>query len=261
TLQVFSSKLISVLFLSSHFTQSLAQPQNRDRLLATFGSASALTAEREASCQERPSEVFREILEIYQADMSNTGKELYEFGPFRLDSSKRVLLRDNHPVPLQLKAFETLLVLVRNSEQVVLKDELMKEVWPDTFVEESNLAQNIFVLRKTLGDTVGDHRYIVTIPGRGYSFASKVRTICEEESLIVESRSRTRVVIDEEDSPEKQRPIGGSADWFSALQHWFWQRQQAATGISGAHRISLTKIRLCSPTSPIPPAIPCLTAP
>ncbi len=130
--------------------------------------------------------------------MSNTGKELYEFGPFRLDSSKRVLLRDNHPVPLQLKAFETLLVLVRNSEQVVLKDELMKAVWPDTFVEESNLAQNIFVLRKTLDETAADHRYIVTIPGRGYSFAGKVRVISEEESLVVESHSWTRVVIDEE---------------------------------------------------------------
>lgn len=79
--------------------------------------------------------------------MSNQGKGLYEFGPFRLDPGKRLLLRDNQPVPLQLKAFETLLVLVRNSEQVVLKDHLMKSVWPDTFVEESNLAQNIFVLQ------------------------------------------------------------------------------------------------------------------
>ena len=129
--------------------------------------------------------------------MSNQGKELYEFGPFRLDPGKRVLLRDNQPVPLQLKAFETLLVLVRNSEQVVLKDDLMKAVWPDTFVEESNLAQNIFVLRKTLGATVGEHRYIVTIPGRGYRFTEKVRVISEEETLVVESHSRSRVVIEE----------------------------------------------------------------
>jgi len=129
--------------------------------------------------------------------MSNQGKELYEFGPFRLDSGKRLLLRDNQPVPLQLKAFETLLVLVRNSEQVVLKDDLMKAVWPDTFVEESNLAQNIFVLRKTLGATVGEHRYIVTVPGRGYRFAEKVRIVSEEESLVVESHSRSRVVIEE----------------------------------------------------------------
>jgi DNA-binding winged helix-turn-helix (wHTH) protein/tetratricopeptide (TPR) repeat protein/TolB-like protein len=129
--------------------------------------------------------------------MDNYGKELYEFGPFRLDPGKRVLLRDNQPVSLQLKAFETLMVLVRNSQQVVLKDDLMKAVWPDTFVEESNLAQNIFVLRKTLGETVGDHRYIVTIPGRGYRFAEKVRVTSEEETLVVASRSRSRVVIEE----------------------------------------------------------------
>jgi DNA-binding winged helix-turn-helix (wHTH) protein/Tol biopolymer transport system component len=130
--------------------------------------------------------------------MGNQNKELYEFGPFRLDPGKRLLLRDNQPVPLQLKAIETLLVLVRNSEQVVLKDDLMRAVWPDTFVEEANLAQNIFVLRKALGATVGDHRYIVTIPGRGYSFNAKVRVVAQEESLVVESHSRTRVVIDEE---------------------------------------------------------------
>ena len=129
--------------------------------------------------------------------MNNQGKELYEFGPFRLDPGKRLLLLDNQPVPLQLKAFETLLVLVRHSEQVVLKDDLMKSVWPDTFVEESNLAQNIFVLRKTLGETAGDHRYIVTIPGRGYRFVAKVRVVAKEESLVVESRSRSRLVIEQ----------------------------------------------------------------
>jgi DNA-binding winged helix-turn-helix (wHTH) protein/tetratricopeptide (TPR) repeat protein len=132
--------------------------------------------------------------------MGNQENQLYEFGPFRLDTAKRVLLRDNEPVPLQLKAFETLLALVRHSEQVVLKDELMKAVWPDTFVEESNLAQNIFVLRKSLGDKAGDHRYIVTIPGRGYRFASKVRIVGEEESIVVEAHSRSRVVIEEKSS-------------------------------------------------------------
>ena len=129
--------------------------------------------------------------------MTNQGKELYEFGPFRLDPGKRLLLRDNQPVPLQLKAVETLLALVRNSEQVVLKDDLMQTVWPDTFVEESNLAQNIFVLRKTLGETAGQHRYIDTIPGRGYRFVAKVRVIHEEESLIVQSHERSKVVIEQ----------------------------------------------------------------
>ena len=129
--------------------------------------------------------------------MSQQAKELFEFGPFRLDPEKRLLLRDNQPVPLPLKAFETLLVLVRHSEQVVLKEELMQAVWPDSFVEESNLSQNIFVLRKTLSAQIGEQRYIVTVPGRGYRFAEQVRII-PEDALVLQHRSRTRVVIDEE---------------------------------------------------------------
>ncbi|MGA9354386.1 MAG: winged helix-turn-helix domain-containing protein [Terriglobales bacterium] len=130
-------------------------------------------------------------------------KHFYEFGPFRVDPDKRLLLRDNQPVPLQPKAFETLLVLIKNSETVVLKDELMKSVWPGTFVEESNLAQNIFVLRKTLGEASGDHRYIVTVPGRGYRFTETVRFVPQQQQgdeLILQSRSITRVVIDEQTS-------------------------------------------------------------
>ncbi len=133
--------------------------------------------------------------------MSNKGKHLYEFGPFRLDAEKRVLLRGQELLPLQMKAFETLLMLVRNSEQVVLKDDLLKTVWPDTFVEESNLTQNIFVLRKTLGDEAAERRYIVTVPGRGYRFAQKVRTVPDEEEkdeeqIVVASRSLATVVIE-----------------------------------------------------------------
>jgi DNA-binding winged helix-turn-helix (wHTH) protein/Tol biopolymer transport system component len=109
--------------------------------------------------------------------MNKTGKDLYAFGPFCLDPGQRLLLRDDHPVPLHPKAFETLLVLVRNSEKVVLKDELLNAVWADTFVEESNLTQNIFVLRKALGDVDGGRRYIMTVPGRGYRFAETVRVI------------------------------------------------------------------------------------
>jgi eukaryotic-like serine/threonine-protein kinase len=141
--------------------------------------------------------------------MSNKGKELYEFGPFRLDPEKRVLLRDHEPVPLQMKAFETLLVLVRHSEEVVLKDDLMRTVWPDTFVEESNLTQNIFVLRKALGDEAGDRRYIVTIPGRGYRFIEKVRTLPKEDILVVESHSRSRMVINEEISGVGRASLSG----------------------------------------------------
>src|SRR5579864_5226795 len=106
--------------------------------------------------------------------MPQNSKEFYEFGPYRIDPDERRLLRDQELIPLPPKAFETLLILVRHSEQVVLKDDLMKTLWPDTFVEEANLTQNVFVLRKALGESAQDPRYIVTVPGRGYRFASKV---------------------------------------------------------------------------------------
>jgi DNA-binding winged helix-turn-helix (wHTH) protein/Tol biopolymer transport system component len=130
-------------------------------------------------------------------------RQLFEFGPFRIDPSHRLLLREDRPVPLQPKAFEILLVLVENSEKVVSKDDLMKAVWPDTFVEESNLTQHIFVLRKTLGDAVEEKRYIVTVPGRGYQFAGNVRVVDdekssagEEDTLVVERHTRSQMVIE-----------------------------------------------------------------
>src|SRR5260370_21417431 len=117
-------------------------------------------------------------------------KHLREFGPFRMDLEERVLLRDQEAITLSPKAFETLLVLVQHSERVVLKDDLMKTLWPDTFVEESNLSQHVFLLRKALGDRAHDPEYIVTVPGRGYRFAKKVTELTEPDGdLIVHSRS------------------------------------------------------------------------
>src|ERR1035437_1815603 len=109
--------------------------------------------------------------------MGTDPKVLYEFGPFRADPEKQVLLRDSEAVAITPKTFETLMILVRHSREVVSKDDLMKELWPDSFVEESNLSQNIFMLRKALGDTPEDRRYIVTQPGKGYRFVAEVRTV------------------------------------------------------------------------------------
>jgi DNA-binding winged helix-turn-helix (wHTH) protein/Tol biopolymer transport system component len=128
--------------------------------------------------------------------MNNNRKFVYEFGPFRMDPYNKVLLRDGQPIAVTPKAFETLLVLVRRSGEVVPKEELLKEIWPDSFVEEANLNQNIFMLRKALGDTLEERRYIVTIPARGYRFAAPVRTVFGEgETLIAQMRSRTEIAI------------------------------------------------------------------
>lgn len=97
-----------------------------------------------------------------------------DFGPFRLDRESKVLLRGQTIVPLTPKAFETLSVLVQNRGTVMSKDQLIQAVWPDTFVEESNLAQHISVLRKTLGQNGNETTYIETVSKRGYRFVAEV---------------------------------------------------------------------------------------
>ena len=98
----------------------------------------------------------------------------YEFGRFRLNVAERVLLREGDVVPLTPKVFDILLTLVENSGQVVSKDDLMKRVWPNTFVEEGNLTQNISLLRKALGESPGGVQFIETVPRRGYRFVAEI---------------------------------------------------------------------------------------
>src|SRR5215469_10571081 len=129
------------------------------------------------------------------AGTDQSAKQLYEFGPFRVDAEKEILLRGDETVPLAPKTFQVLLVLMRNKKEVVTKDELMRAVWPDTFVEEANLSRNIFLLRKALGESPQDHQYIVTVPGRGYRFAEDVQLLPEQELNIV-SASHAKVQID-----------------------------------------------------------------
>ena len=126
--------------------------------------------------------------------MATEPRIVYDFGPFRMDPVRQILLRGNQPIPVTPKAFETLLALVRHSREVVSKEDLLKEVWPDSFVEESNLSQNIILLRKALGDTSEQRQYIVTLPGRGYRFAMSVRAVTEEgEALVAQARTRTEI--------------------------------------------------------------------
>ena len=104
-------------------------------------------------------------------------KHLYEFGPFRLDPAERILARGDERIFLAPKAFETLLVLVRQRGHVLSKDELIQTIWPDSFVEENNLTQNISALRKALGEASGEQEYIETVPRLGYRFVALVREV------------------------------------------------------------------------------------
>jgi len=113
--------------------------------------------------------------------MSEKTKHFYAFGPFRLDSEKRVLVRDGAPVPLAPKILETLLTLVESAGRLVDKDDLIKRVWPDAFVEEGNLNKNISVLRKLLGVWDGEREYIETVPKRGYRFVAPVEEVTHAE--------------------------------------------------------------------------------
>jgi DNA-binding winged helix-turn-helix (wHTH) protein len=132
------------------------------------------------------------------ANPSPSGKEIYEFGPFRVDGEKEILLRSGQPVSLNPKAFQILLVLLRHSKEVVTKDELMKAVWPDTFVEEANLSRNIFLLRRALGESPQDHLYILTVPGRGYRFTEEVRVASQHDLRVVAAtHSKLQVHIEE----------------------------------------------------------------
>lgn len=120
----------------------------------------------------------------------------YEFGPYRIDTNERRLLRGSEPLPLTPKAYETLLALVENAGRGLEKDELLHRIWPDTFVEEGSLTRNISVLRKVLEDE--DGRYIETLPKRGYRFAAQVKQVSlPSESLLVDERTLSRVVIEE----------------------------------------------------------------
>lgn len=104
--------------------------------------------------------------------MSQQDSHSYEFGRFRLITAERVLLREGELVPLTPKVFDILVTLVEHGGQVVAKDDLMKRVWPNTFVEEGNLTQNISLLRKALGESPGGVQFIETVPRRGYRFVA-----------------------------------------------------------------------------------------
>jgi serine/threonine protein kinase/DNA-binding winged helix-turn-helix (wHTH) protein/class 3 adenylate cyclase/alpha-beta hydrolase superfamily lysophospholipase len=104
-------------------------------------------------------------------------RTVYEFAPYRVDPTERLLWREDECINLTPKALDTLIVLVENSKHIMTKDELMELIWPDTYVEEANLAQHISMLRKALGEKAGGGQYIETVPRRGYRFTVAVKKI------------------------------------------------------------------------------------
>jgi|HubBroStandDraft_1064217.scaffolds.fasta_scaffold04317_7 DNA-binding winged helix-turn-helix (wHTH) protein/tetratricopeptide (TPR) repeat protein/TolB-like protein len=138
------------------------------------------------------------------AGKTRAKKHLYEFGDFRLDPAERVFARKGERIPLAPKAFDTLLILVQHHGHVLTKDELIKALWPDTIVEENNLTQQISQLRHALGEGVDASDYIETVPKLGYRFLSEVREIVDDEDdIVVSKRTRTRIVLREEEEIEE----------------------------------------------------------
>lgn len=110
--------------------------------------------------------------------------QVYQFGAFRVDPVRRVLLREGEPVPITPKAFSILLLLIESRNRTVAKDELIQGAWSGAHVSDANLMQNISSLRKALGERAGDGRYIVTIPGQGYRFAGDLVEVVDEEAAV-----------------------------------------------------------------------------
>ena len=135
--------------------------------------------------------------------MSRTTKHIYKFGPFRLDTKEHLLMRESELVPLTLKSFKTLLVLVENSGHVVERNDLVEQVWPNTFVDEANLTQQVFTLRKALGtDQKGGH-YIETVPKIGYRFTAPVSNLPDEASNLAEkNQAQARIITNDIITPQ-----------------------------------------------------------
>lgn len=175
--------------------------------------------------------------------MTMPDKHLFDFDSFRVDAQKRLLTRAGEVLPLTPKAFDTLLALVENRGRVIEKDELMQSVWPDTIVEESALSRNIYLLRKALGESPDEHRFIVTVPGRGYRFVAEVtQAQAETVEIIVATKTRTSIVTEEENwemgrDGEIERPGDGGTGGRK-------NTQLPAIGVSPSPRLSPSLIAI-----------------
>ncbi len=155
--------------------------------------------------------------------MKQIGKQFFEFSPFHVDTTERLLFRGGECVPLPVKVFDTLLVLLQSNGRILTKDELMEKVWPHKVVEENNLAQSISALRKVLGEGLpGGQRCIETIRGRGYRFTARVE---EVEEIVTRLPVRSVAVL-------PFRPLGAVTEDFVSL----------SLGVANALIIRLSKL-------------------
>ena len=135
--------------------------------------------------------------------MSRPVKQLYEFGPFRVDPAEHTLLRDARPIPLRPKVFDMLVVLIENHGHLVEKEQLLSSVWNDQFVEEGNINKNISMLRRVLGEGNGQ-QFIETVPKRGYRFIAEVRKVSDDEQTnLVQNTSTISPALEGTDRPSK----------------------------------------------------------
>ena len=161
--------------------------------------------------------------------MSRETGQSYQFGPFRLDLSEHTLLRDGQLVPITPKVFDVLAVLVRHSGHLVVKDTLLREVWPGSFVEEGALNRTVSVLRKALGDSPSGQKYIETVPKRGYRFVAPVSESPDDSSRpLVDPHSRAVIDIEANDTH--------SVDLSNTAQAWTTRPRVSlrAAAIAGA---------------------------
>jgi DNA-binding winged helix-turn-helix (wHTH) protein/Tol biopolymer transport system component len=117
---------------------------------------------------------------LSHADHPSNPIRFYDFDRFRVDAKRRLLMRDGEPIPIKARALDTLVLLAQHAGELLEKEELMNRLWPDTAVEEANLTQNVFEVRKALGEVPGEQRFIATVPRRGYRFVADVRTSPDE---------------------------------------------------------------------------------
>src|SRR4051794_15010487 len=133
--------------------------------------------------------------------MGKQTNDLYEFGDCRLDVAEHLLWRGEKVIPLTPKVFETLQLFVESGGRLIEKDELMKEIWADSFVEEANLPRNISTLRKALADGENGHHYIETVPKVGYRFVAPITKVPNQGAeVLIQRHVAARIVTEHDDS-------------------------------------------------------------